>query len=67
MRQKILFLLIVMTLLSACSTGQVPAAPLALDTPVPSKPTITPVTAEGTDLPASPTATLAPVAPPEQK
>lgn len=56
-----------MTLLSACSTGQVPAAPLALDTPVPSKPTIPPVTAEGTDLPAFPTATLAPVAPPEQK
>src|SRR5215217_883537 len=67
MRQKIFFLLVIITLLSACSTGQVPAAPMAMDTPAPSQPTLTPVIVEDTLLPASPTATLAPIGTPEQK
>jgi len=67
MRQNIFFLLVITTLLSACSTGQVPAAPIAMDTPVPSQPTLTPVIVEDTLLPASPTATLAPIGTPEQK
>src|SRR5215212_5557363 len=67
MRQKIFFLLVIITLLSACSTGQVPAAPIAMDTPIPSQPTMTPVIVEDTLLPASPTATLAPIGTPEQK
>jgi hypothetical protein len=68
MRQKISYLLILMVLLSACSTGQVPAAPIAASTPIPSQPTIAPITtATDTDLPASPTATLVPVGTPQQK
>ena len=67
MRQKIFFLLVITTLLSACSTGQVPAAPIAMDTPIPAQPTMTPVIVEDTLLPASPTATLAPIGTPEQK
>jgi hypothetical protein len=66
---KIILFLWIVTLLSACSTGQVPAHPIAaVDTPAPTQPTATPVIEdEGTDLPASPTATLAPVGTPAQK
>jgi hypothetical protein len=68
MRQKISYLLILMALLSACSTGQVPAAPIAASTAVPSQTTIDPITtATEAHLPASPTATLAPVGTPQQK
>jgi len=66
MKQKTLFLLLIMTLLAACSTGQVPSKPIAADVPRPSKPTATPVI-EKVDLRASPTATLAAIATLERK
>jgi len=66
MKQKIFFLLLITTLLSACSTGQVPSHPLAADAPPATQPITTPVI-DQLDFPAVPTSTLAPIPTPERK
>ena len=66
--KQILFLLLLTTLLSGCSAGQVPANAIAADATPPSQPTMTPVV-EQDSLPASAfaTPTLGPIPTPEQK
>jgi hypothetical protein len=66
MRQKTLLLLFITVMLAACSTGQVPSKPIAVDVPTRAKPTATPVI-EPVKLSEAPTATLAPIATPERK
>lgn len=67
MKQKYLFLLLIATLLAACSTGQVPSKPIVADPPTQPQPTATTVP-EQTDLPvASPTTALGSVPTPERK
>jgi hypothetical protein len=67
MKPKTFFFLLLATLLAACSTGQVPSKPIALDTPVPAQPTTTTVIKQQMKLPAAPTPTLAPIGTPERK
>jgi len=65
MRQKIFFILI-MVLLAACSTGQIPSHPIVAYAPAPSQPAVTPVMNDS-HPPPSPPATPAPIATPKQK
>ena len=70
MKQKIIFLIVLATLLAACSTGQirVPEQPAQVNTPalLRSQPTATPVT-EAITQPANSTLSAAPVGTPERK
>jgi hypothetical protein len=70
MKQKIIFLFVLSTLLAACSTGQIqaPENPVEISAPAQSQPTATPVTDAAT-LPSRETATAAPapVGTPERK
>src|SRR5512139_3184475 len=60
MKLKIFYLLLMTTLLAACSTGQVPTQnnPVVTDVPSQSQPTVEPVS-QATDLPVTGTATAA--------
>ncbi len=69
MKQKLFFLLLILTLLASCTTGQVPSKPIVTDagTAGPAQPAEAPVI-EKTDLPAATsTAALGPIPTPERK
>jgi hypothetical protein len=69
MKQKLFFLLLLLTLLASCTTGQVPSKPIAADgtSAAPAQPTEAPAI-ETTDLPAATsTAALGPIPTPERK
>jgi hypothetical protein len=67
MKPKTLFFLLLATLLAACSTGQVPSKPIAMDTPVPALPTATDAIQPQVKHPAPPTPTPVPVGTPVRK
>jgi hypothetical protein len=69
MKQNLFFLLLMLTLLASCTTGQIPAKPITADETktIPTQPTEAPLI-ENTDLPsATSTAALGPIPTPERK
>lgn len=66
MKRNFHLLFLILTLLTACSTGQVPVKPISADAPPPSTASAAPVMDEA-DLAPTATATLASIATPERR